>query len=270
MKRFPSELEDAFIDFCRADHATLASCGLVCRDWLPASRYHLFSSVYLTPQNAIVSSSPTIPPLVREVQLNSPAASLPNLVPILMLLSRTAQLTLLPVRGEVTRPIVTSALSPIFAAFQLVHLKFDFRSRFESLRQIIDCVCLCHRLESLEVGGSWLQKGDFTTPPQLPKALRTLTLTCDLDAFLSWLLTLQDEMPAIQHLFLHHIVQREVSTIVDFLRTSGPTVTSLGLAFRDNDALKQFAAKVDLADNSNLRDFTIEGSPLGILDCLST
>ncbi|KAF8218062.1 hypothetical protein K438DRAFT_1451511, partial [Mycena galopus ATCC 62051] len=47
MKRFPPELEDALIDFCHEDHATLATCGLVCRDWLPTSRYHLFSSIFL-------------------------------------------------------------------------------------------------------------------------------------------------------------------------------------------------------------------------------
>ncbi|KAJ6555150.1 hypothetical protein DFH09DRAFT_1318341 [Mycena vulgaris] len=271
MKRFPAELEDTLIDFCHGDHATLASCGLVCRDWLPASRYHIFSSVRLTPQNAagfvdITSSSPTIAPSVREADLHFSETSLPNLIPILKLLPRMARLSLHPLREEVTRPITTSSLSPIFAASRLVDLKLDFRSRFESLRQIVDCVCLCQHLESLELGGSWLKGGDFEAAPQLPKTLHTLTLTCDLN-ILSWLLTL-DEMPAIQHLFLHHIVQREVAAIVQFLQTSGPTLNSLGLAFRDNDAQIQFAAQVDLAHNSNLHNFKMEGTAPGILHSL--
>ncbi|KAJ7769183.1 hypothetical protein DFH07DRAFT_292058 [Mycena maculata] len=274
MKRFPSELEDTLIDFCHADATTLASCALVCRAWLPASRYHIFYAVSLTVQNVprfldIISSSTSIPHLVREVALCFTGPLLPDLVAILTLLKRTARLCIHPTRDDVTRITSTSALFPALTALQLVHLKFDFKSRFESLRQVVDCVCLCPRLESLEVGGSWLARGDFTVPPRLPEGLHTLTLTCDLDNFLKWLLTLEDEKPAIRNLILDHIVRREVPAIVEYLEALGPSLDSLSLAFRDHGAAYIFAGRVALARNPNLREFKLEGNPPGILESFS-
>ncbi|OCH94035.1 hypothetical protein OBBRIDRAFT_723682, partial [Obba rivulosa] len=43
----PPELTDRIIDFLYGDKYTLAACGLVCRAWVPASRFHLFHSVRL-------------------------------------------------------------------------------------------------------------------------------------------------------------------------------------------------------------------------------
>ncbi|KAK0475045.1 hypothetical protein EDD18DRAFT_1218866 [Armillaria luteobubalina] len=40
--RFPAELFDRFIDFLHHDKKALKACGLVCRAWIPASRFNLF------------------------------------------------------------------------------------------------------------------------------------------------------------------------------------------------------------------------------------
>ncbi|KAK0436766.1 hypothetical protein EV421DRAFT_1830825 [Armillaria borealis] len=40
--RFPPELFDRFIDFLHHDNEALKACSLVCRAWIPASRFHLF------------------------------------------------------------------------------------------------------------------------------------------------------------------------------------------------------------------------------------
>ncbi|KAJ7143737.1 hypothetical protein C8R44DRAFT_973590, partial [Mycena epipterygia] len=222
MKRFPSdlELEDAIIDFCHADHATLASCSLVCHDWLAASRYHIFSSMLTTQKAprflAITSSSTRIVPLVQEIELHFSAASLPHLLPILMRLNRTTRLSL---------------HSTCLQHFATGTSKIRLRSRFESLSQVIDYISLCPQLKSLELGGSWSRMGDLAVPPLLPKALHTLILTCDLDNFLTWLLTLKDDMPAIHNLILHHIVRREMPVTVKYLQASGPTLCSLVLFF---------------------------------------
>ncbi|KAJ7620980.1 hypothetical protein FB45DRAFT_870757 [Roridomyces roridus] len=269
MTRFPSELEDAVIDFCHSDRGTLATCGLVCRDWLPASRYHKFSSVSLTANNItgfleITSASEAITHLVREVELCYCGPFPPEVVSVLMLLKRTARLSLHPLRDEVVRVASTSSLAVALASLQIVHLKFDFRSRFESLGQVIGCVCLCPQLESLEVGGSWMRGVEFE--PCLPKGLHTLTLTCDLANFLTWLLTL-DELPNIRKLNLQHIVRREIPAIVQYLEALGETLESLTLAFRDHGALADmFASRVDLAQNTNLREFALEGSAPGVLN----
>ncbi|SJL11125.1 uncharacterized protein ARMOST_14528 [Armillaria ostoyae] len=44
--RFPPELFDRFIDFLHHDNEALKACSLVCRAWIPASRFHLFEHIY--------------------------------------------------------------------------------------------------------------------------------------------------------------------------------------------------------------------------------
>jgi hypothetical protein len=39
----PQELSDMILDFLHNDRPALCSAGLVCRSWLPSSRFHLFS-----------------------------------------------------------------------------------------------------------------------------------------------------------------------------------------------------------------------------------
>lgn len=41
----PPELCDRIVDFLHDDRAALRACGLVCRQWAPAARHHLFSAV---------------------------------------------------------------------------------------------------------------------------------------------------------------------------------------------------------------------------------
>ncbi|KAJ7187335.1 hypothetical protein C8R46DRAFT_1059505 [Mycena filopes] len=47
-KTLPRELCDLIVDYLHAERATLCSCALVCRAWLPASRFHLFAEISLT------------------------------------------------------------------------------------------------------------------------------------------------------------------------------------------------------------------------------
>jgi hypothetical protein len=43
----PQELSDMIIDFLHNDVAALCTAGLVCKSWLQASRFHLFSKIRL-------------------------------------------------------------------------------------------------------------------------------------------------------------------------------------------------------------------------------
>jgi hypothetical protein len=52
MARLPPELTDLIISFLSGDPGALQACSLVCRDWLPASRHHLFArGITLDPRN---------------------------------------------------------------------------------------------------------------------------------------------------------------------------------------------------------------------------
>ncbi|KAF7345700.1 hypothetical protein MVEN_01590000 [Mycena venus] len=78
MSNFPQELTDKVIDFGAVDSSeghALKTYGLVCKGWLPRSRYHLFSTVTLTAEklasfvDIVDTSSIPILPLVRFLKL---------------------------------------------------------------------------------------------------------------------------------------------------------------------------------------------------------
>lgn len=50
----PQELVDTIFDHSHSDRQLLATCALVCRSWVPPSRYHLFRSIEIRKENAPV------------------------------------------------------------------------------------------------------------------------------------------------------------------------------------------------------------------------
>lgn len=50
--KLPNETWDTIIDFLHSDHPSLAVCSLVCRPWLPTSRYHLFNRIVFRSQHS--------------------------------------------------------------------------------------------------------------------------------------------------------------------------------------------------------------------------
>ena len=71
----PQELSDTILDFLHNDAASLCSAGLVCKSWLPASRFHLFSDIQLLSTqfrgmlDAICAERSTIPPYIRHLSI---------------------------------------------------------------------------------------------------------------------------------------------------------------------------------------------------------
>lgn len=51
----PMEMQESVIDQSADDILTLRHCALTCRDWLPRSRFHLFSAVRISTQQDIYS-----------------------------------------------------------------------------------------------------------------------------------------------------------------------------------------------------------------------
>lgn len=48
----PQELVDTIIDHSHSDRQLLGTCALVCRSWVPPSRYHLFNYIAIRKENA--------------------------------------------------------------------------------------------------------------------------------------------------------------------------------------------------------------------------
>lgn len=74
MREFPQEPTDKVVDHME-DNKALKICNLICKAWLPRSRYHLFSTVTLTAPNLasfvdlIDASSLSLLPFVRHLKL---------------------------------------------------------------------------------------------------------------------------------------------------------------------------------------------------------
>ncbi|KAJ7617908.1 hypothetical protein FB45DRAFT_932946 [Roridomyces roridus] len=51
MLGFPAEILDSVIDQAHEKPSTLAACSLVCRQWVPRTRYYTFSSIHLVDSN---------------------------------------------------------------------------------------------------------------------------------------------------------------------------------------------------------------------------
>jgi hypothetical protein len=67
----PQELTDWIIDYLHDDIETLSVCSLVCSSWLPASRYHKFSSITI-PNPWSFATCPAAAPLVRKLTIYLP------------------------------------------------------------------------------------------------------------------------------------------------------------------------------------------------------
>jgi hypothetical protein len=50
--RLPNEIQDHILDFLHNSKPTLKACALVCRAWVPTSRYHLFSKIQMPEREA--------------------------------------------------------------------------------------------------------------------------------------------------------------------------------------------------------------------------
>ncbi|KAJ7466773.1 hypothetical protein B0H11DRAFT_2197455 [Mycena galericulata] len=53
MQQLPSDLSDLVIDHLATETAALKACGLVCKQWFPRSRFHLFSELNLQVGSAL-------------------------------------------------------------------------------------------------------------------------------------------------------------------------------------------------------------------------
>ena len=104
----PQELFDMILDFLHNDVAALRNAGLVCKSWLPTSRFHLFSEIYwdLTALihnglEVICAKGSTIPPYILKLRIEGDESQILNETLIkLPLLSNVKRLQLSQIRME--------------------------------------------------------------------------------------------------------------------------------------------------------------------------
>ena len=159
----PIDVQEIVIDESADDAHTLRQCALTCRDWLPRSRFHLFSAIRISTQEEIYSfcdlldAHPERRPLVRSITMapgvsEKRQACLVGTFPI-SLLSRLPKLqgwglrSRLPDENRLNVSYHPTTLQLLRTSSPIVDLRLtalNFVSRYEFLRFVTSFTQLKH------------------------------------------------------------------------------------------------------------------------------
>jgi hypothetical protein len=214
--RIPAEIIDSIIDFLHSDIHALGMCSLVCKSWLPASRYHLFHVVTIGAHNSnkfqqllryrpstwrkvvvhfvigTVESSLSFPPKA-DPPFFTPRAKLINFIPRLPAL-RSLKMT----RVILKRYPQFSAWRSMdgFKTLTVIEMVFVQFTTCCTLLEILAAFSSLERLKLSEI--RWNSIGNIPPPPTFLH-LRSLTANCkDNSEILNWLS--EGPLPALREL----------------------------------------------------------------------
>lgn len=200
--RLSIELVECIIDVSCHHPPTLAACSLVCKQWLPRSRYHLFSSLDLSADwnpepNAVTEfikiidapiANSTLIPYVTGVVLSKRSW---GMTPVQRILTTLAGSGIRPTFLHINCPTYEPMHFPVFSS-SLAHFVLYLHTDMP-MSTLIDHVCAFPVLESLYIGGSArytvTEKPRSTEPPP-----RLTKLIISNPVFADWLLSL-DPVP---------------------------------------------------------------------------
>ena len=247
-KRLPAELTDRVIDHLHTDKLALANCSLVCRTWLPASRYHFFqTNIRLTDRNihsfVELLNSPTSTFFEHELNVeifperfDKPQGVNCIFDTILHHLFRLKikSLRLVCVRWDIEDEILEEVFKyfATISSLDLLDVKFSVRDQF------IKFITSFLSLETWSLRSINFGTDDFTqiTSFTLPSLLRTVDLTLRYpDPSIIWFLSAV-RFPPLECLYLSNIVRGDVGAILAVLQSLGPSLHRLYLGFSDPGA----------------------------------
>jgi hypothetical protein len=243
MTRLPAELTDRVIDFLHSDELALETCSLVCKNWVPASRYHLFQNLYLNPSRVqpfvelLNSPTSTILKHVLTVDISLSDGLLPGarvFETILPYLGRfvVRSLDLCHMRWDPISKEMREGISRCFAGITVLRL---IGVTFSCPEHLIELVASCRSLETL---GLCSLTFPYTTDIHsfiLPSQLRTIDLLLfGNQPILSWLVS-NAQFPAVNKVALYKIVHAESHAVQVLLQTLGPSIHTLDLFFEAVD-----------------------------------
>ncbi|KAJ7452689.1 hypothetical protein B0H11DRAFT_282283 [Mycena galericulata] len=201
MSTLPAELVDSVIDLISSSPSMLAACALVCRQWVPRSRYYYFSSIKLVRDRGrdtvkpflslVASPLATFISSVREVQLmhkSSYGAPVLSAGDIIGLLARYGiNPTSLYLKCQCTQLSMGRTRGDLFPA--LTHLQltlYDAQIEDGAFEKVLNQLQTFPSLKSLALITGSKQPGRDsldTTPNMLPPTVRQLDVMAS-----SWIL----------------------------------------------------------------------------------
>ncbi|KAJ7160559.1 hypothetical protein C8R43DRAFT_1124031 [Mycena crocata] len=245
MRDIAQELIDGIIDSCHlADPYSMMPCGLVCKGWLPRTRYHFFSNVQLNKRNIgyfvdlVDTSSLSILSFVREILLLYEDTPLdrkilarlhccPNLVDIIIFACIPSEKRYLAwLESDDSFQTHLRAWSANSISLSSLELHFDtIRIPLPTITNFLTCV---PSIKRLSIHGTKF-KADDDLPPPITVQLQTLHISmvsgCPL--FFSWLLSL----PTVPRFKRIHFVGDPNGDVEEYFRRAGDGVECLTLAF---------------------------------------
>jgi len=210
----PPEVTDCIIDHCHADRKSLSTCGMVCKSWYPASRYHLFSAVEISNnegkgfhyllQNSRLSGV-TITPYLQELSFHLRAgdtetwladlvSALPEYVPL-----RTLRVFC---HGFHLPEEVQQKLATTFRSITSLAL-FESTLRRRSLANDVAFICSFKNVENILFYGH--HRHEMHIPQNITLPSRVQTLKLDLpgpgtESVMRWLLSHEQRIPLVSAL----------------------------------------------------------------------
>ncbi|KAJ6536824.1 hypothetical protein B0H19DRAFT_1382699 [Mycena capillaripes] len=271
---FPIELVECIIDASCLHPPTLAACSLVCKQWLPRSRHHLFGSLDLsadwTPEpnvvtnffNIIDTPNSTLTPYITGVVLSKRCWGMTPVHRILTVLARSG---IRPGFLHINCPAYEPVHFPIFSS-SLAHLALYLHTDIP-MSTLIDHVCGFPLLESLYISGS-ARYSTLLRPRsrEPPRKLKTLMITNPV--FTDWLLSLDPVPTQISTVVLRDIrMPHQWSAINKYITSAaGPAIRSI--SFQSCEPLHQYIF-LNFNRIDTLQELLVEtSSPAGFLSVL--
>ncbi|KDR72589.1 hypothetical protein GALMADRAFT_126194 [Galerina marginata CBS 339.88] len=286
--RLAPEICDLILDNIHDSKEDLSNCSVVCKSWLPASRYHLFGEVHFRPDLAqLISSSThaatTIAPYIRKVTIQGNLIVQEKKDSVLKSILRLPKLTSLRVEKFAWVGFQVPVALAADARQSVRLLKLELRSvhfpSFEILAEFLDLFSALQELSLDNVSwdrlGCILAEGSVRNPVLKPSSLTKLHVTsCHNVAVLNWLqyglisdvVTDGDTkyhrlFPRLVVLSLPDILPGEAKTLGVLLSTLGETLEHLDAGILVSDSknldIEGFSNALSVSSNSNLKSINI-------------
>ncbi len=239
----------------RVRRETLGACALTSRSWLPRSRYYLFRTVHLLPNDSdrctafsSLLSSPlcTLIAYVRTLIIREAygfagmgALWFNDALPQLSALTNVQTLAIFGARFDRMRPDHwSSAGIPFFAHMKSVTDLYLTGCQFRTPDQCLDALSVCESLENLVMRRTSLDMDlllgfqlRLEPLPRPPLRLASLSLDShrmgNYDAILRWIGQTPGYKPKISKLILERVTDTETIVVAQFLQQLGSSLESL-------------------------------------------
>jgi hypothetical protein len=222
MPRLPTELVDIVIDFLHSDDETLEVCSLVCRNWLPASRFHLFGTVRVKWSNVLsfvellAAPSSTIANNVHTLRIPLEGLDSHTIFDIIAPhLEKFVAVKIISLQGQQWFPIVEETLSRVCGRagnMDLTEISHNFSE---------------HNYPRFLLTFALSDNGPFT----FSSRLRALDSALDDSPIpFSWLPVVA-QLPAISRVDLFNIEENHLPTVQAMLKSGGQSILTIKLSF---------------------------------------